>query len=409
MKEKAPALQRDLRLSCDQSVHPFLNKTTDHFVLRLDCISPAILFNAVEPILIHTGTDSSVLFRPACRGHIRILRWKNISAASGVSLIKPAQYTDKWRLDINRSSIAGKPRSKASAGTPVKRSFMMHTRPKVFTIVVAAICMAAAVLAAQQQPARNSAAIAAGEALFFGKAGCSGCHEVNGRGGVTGPDLSTAGTRSSEALTAKIRNPTVAPAPGGRGGSLTVVAKMRDGREIQGVRRNEDTFTLQIADAAGQVHLLDKSSLAEVRYESRSLMPADYASRLNTQELQNIVAYLGTLKERDSTRQQLPHSGRLVLRAAEQFGCGASELDALLGQLSRNPLFGIEANNERITSRACRHSGRSRFRAPPVSKRSRSSSTASCTPAASRERCWRSTPAAAADLAVHPATENKKS
>ena len=33
---------------------------------------------------------------------------------------------------------------------------------------------------------------------------------------------------------------------------------MKDGREIRGVRRNEDTFSLQMVDASGQLHLLDK-------------------------------------------------------------------------------------------------------------------------------------------------------
>src|SRR5262245_10491171 len=86
-----------------------------------------------------------------------------------------------------------------------------------------------------------------GESLFFGKAGCGGCHEVNGRGGVTGPDLSAAGTRSPEALREKILNP---------GSSPTVIVKLQDGREIRGVRLNEDTFSLQMRDASGQLHLL---------------------------------------------------------------------------------------------------------------------------------------------------------
>ena len=173
----------------------------------------------------------------------------------------------------------------------------MHIRLKILFIAV--VCLTAASFAAQQ-PAGNPAAITAGEALFFGKAGCAGCHEVNGRGGVTGPDLSAAGTRSAEALTAKIRNPNAnATAGGSRGGPLVIVAKARDGREIRGVRRNEDTFTLQMVDASGQLHMLDKTSLAEVRYENRSLMPADYASRLSADEIQNLVAYLTTLKERD--------------------------------------------------------------------------------------------------------------
>jgi alcohol dehydrogenase (cytochrome c) len=149
-----------------------------------------------------------------------------------------------------------------------------------------ALLLGTAVFAAQQ----NSP----GEELFFGKAGCAGCHEVNGRGGVTGPDLSAAGRTSPEALRAKILNP--------GDSAQTIVARMKDGREIQGVGRNEDTFTLQIVDASGQLHLLDKMNLADVRHENRSLMPGDYASRLTPVELQNVIAYLGTLKVRDAGR-----------------------------------------------------------------------------------------------------------
>src|SRR5438034_9779733 len=123
----------------------------------------------------------------------------------------------------------------------------MHARLKLSFVV--AIGLGAGVLLGAQQNS-NPAAIA-GESLFFGKAGCAGCHEVNGRGGVTGPDLSAAGTRSPEALRAKILDPS-ASGPGGRGGPLTVIVRTQDGREIQGVRRNEDTFTLQLVDASGQ-------------------------------------------------------------------------------------------------------------------------------------------------------------
>src|SRR5205814_5783143 len=116
----------------------------------------------------------------------------------------------------------------------------MHARLKLSFVV--AIGLGAGVLLGAQQNS-NPAAIA-GESLFFGKAGCASCHEVNGRGGVTGPDLSAVGQMSPDALRAKILNPGISsPAPGGRGGPLTIVAKTKDGREIQGVRRNEDTFT----------------------------------------------------------------------------------------------------------------------------------------------------------------------
>ncbi len=173
----------------------------------------------------------------------------------------------------------------------------MHTPLKAFAIVFA-VCLLAAVVVAQQ-PSGTSA----GEALFFGKAGCAGCHEVNGRGGVTGPDLSGAGMQTAEALRAKILNPnnSAAGIQGGRGGPATVVARTRDGREVRGVRRNEDTFSVQMMDASGQLYVIDKTA-GQVRYENRSLMPADYGSRLSAQELQDVVAYLGTLKGRDESK-----------------------------------------------------------------------------------------------------------
>jgi len=71
----------------------------------------------------------------------------------------------------------------------------MQRQTKLFWIAI--VCVTATVFAAQQ-PAANP--VAAGEALFFGKAGCSGCHEVNGRGGTAGPDLSAAGTKSADDL-----------------------------------------------------------------------------------------------------------------------------------------------------------------------------------------------------------------
>src|SRR5215831_12642491 len=112
----------------------------------------------------------------------------------------------------------------------------MQTRLTLFFI--ASPCLAAAVFAAQQPTSDPAGSAAIGESLFFGKAGCSGCHEVNGKGGVTGPDLSAAGSRSPEALRAKILNPGSGGGAGGGGGPTVVVVKTQDGRQIEGVRRS---------------------------------------------------------------------------------------------------------------------------------------------------------------------------
>ena len=55
----------------------------------------------------------------------------------------------------------------------------------------------------------------AGRVLFAGKAGCVGCHMVNGAGNSVGPDLSGIGATAAAQLQAKIMDPN--QAGGGRG------------------------------------------------------------------------------------------------------------------------------------------------------------------------------------------------
>ena len=127
--------------------------------------------------------------------------------------------------------------------------------------------------------------VAAGEALFYGKAGCASCHEINARGGVTGPDLSNAGRLAAAAIRQKIVSPNdpLPPVPGARGGGggrgapppVTIVAKMPDGREIRGVRRNEDMYSAQIVDAYGPA-----SSAQQAAGDSLGREPLADAERL---------------------------------------------------------------------------------------------------------------------------------
>ncbi len=171
--------------------------------------------------------------------------------------------------------------------------------------------------AASATPAPGDAA--AGETLFFGRAECYKCHGVNARGGITGPDLSNAARLSLAALRQKIVAPNnpgpgnfPARGPGGGGNGpapLTVVVRTPDGREIRGVRRNEDAYSVQMVDAAGELHLIDKRKMASVTVENRSLMPDDYSKRLSADDITNLVAYLCAQRGRDFSKtiqQPLP-------------------------------------------------------------------------------------------------------
>ena len=145
---------------------------------------------------------------------------------------------------------------------------------------------------------------AAGEMLFYGKAACGACHAVNARGGLLAPDLSAAGRTSAEALRTKILNPAGDMNPDGRRhrGPNAVVVKTAEGREIRGVIRNEDTYSLLMTDMSGNFHVFDKTRILDQRYEFKSLMPDDFGKRLSAPEIQNIVAYLKTLGGRDLSK-----------------------------------------------------------------------------------------------------------
>ena len=102
----------------------------------------------------------------------------------------------------------------------------------------------------------------AGEKIFSGKGDCVRCHQINGRGGRVGPDLSTVGLWTSRGLRDAILNPNnrVAQRP------EVIKIKTNDGQDIRGVRRNEDTFSIQLMDEHDQIHLFQKKDLASLTY-----------------------------------------------------------------------------------------------------------------------------------------------
>ena len=142
-----------------------------------------------------------------------------------------------------------------------------------------------------------------GETLFFGAARCGSCHISKGRGGRLGPELSTVGSARSRAyLVESIREPARRLTENRVFGDSvtlkydTVTAVTADGRTIVGVRMNEDTFTVQIMDTAERVYSLEKKTLKSFKREDRSLMPAYDPGRLAAADLDDLVAYLQTLR-----------------------------------------------------------------------------------------------------------------
>lgn len=146
--------------------------------------------------------------------------------------------------------------------------------------------------------------VAKGEAVFWGKGGCGTCHSVSGRGGLIGPDLTDiAGKRKSVQISNALTKPLHAIV--GDGGAHlqelpvmdsydAVHVVLNDGKAIDGVLLNQDSYSLQMIGMDNQVHLLDRADIKTIT-EKPKLMPTDYDKRLTPAEFKDLMAYLSRL------------------------------------------------------------------------------------------------------------------
>ncbi len=132
-------------------------------------------------------------------------------------------------------------------------------------------------------PARGEQAYAA--------AGCSTCHMVRGRGGRTGPDLSTVGSRlDPDEIATSLNDPDAEVTP--RWWTMRIVRA--DGSTIEGLRMNEDTFTVRIMDNDENLWSFMKSDVRSIEQIKTSTMPA--VEGLTAGEADDLVAYLFSLR-----------------------------------------------------------------------------------------------------------------
>ncbi len=132
----------------------------------------------------------------------------------------------------------------------------------------------------------------AGESLYA-DLGCEACHVLEGVGRGIGPELTRIGLmRGIEHL----RESLTKPAETISEDYLFVRARFADGATLEGLRVNEDDFSLQIRDANGAFHSVRKGDLERLdRLRKRTIMRS-YARSLDRAELDDLVSYLASLR-----------------------------------------------------------------------------------------------------------------
>jgi putative heme-binding domain-containing protein len=140
--------------------------------------------------------------------------------------------------------------------------------------------------------AGKAAGDAAKGARVYGSNGCARCHTNGNGGGFTGPDLSEVGSRRSlMQIESSIVDPNAEVEPD----YWSVTAQTKAGQTVTGARLNEDMDSIQIRERQGRLRTLLKADLAKFDIVRTSPMPS-LKGKLNATELQDLVAYLASLR-----------------------------------------------------------------------------------------------------------------
>ncbi len=133
---------------------------------------------------------------------------------------------------------------------------------------------------------------ARGRTLFAGEAKCDTCHIVGGKGASLGPDLTRVGDRRGvEYLKSHVQDPGSAVPEG----FLMVRVTTGASKTIDGMRVNEDSFSIQLRDEQNQFHSFRKADVEIVKQPNRTFMPR-YRSLFSDSEIDDLVAYLAGLR-----------------------------------------------------------------------------------------------------------------
>jgi putative heme-binding domain-containing protein len=132
----------------------------------------------------------------------------------------------------------------------------------------------------------------AGKIVYDKKGACASCHRIGNNGGSLGPELTDIGRRRGVSFLMESLVKPEADLPINFRGLRIVTAS---GQTVSGIRLNEDDHSIQIRDTGDNLRSFIKSNIKEIRRDSPSLMPS-YATSLNKKELEDVVAYLNSLR-----------------------------------------------------------------------------------------------------------------
>jgi len=139
-----------------------------------------------------------------------------------------------------------------------------------------------------------------GQQLFSNESrlACSKCHSVDGTSGKAGPDLFAAGDKfTRDELVDAILTPSAAIAVG----YGTTIVESKSGEENQGIIQELTPEYVQLIGADAKSVRIPTSDIKSKRGSTVSLMPEGLQTGLSLDEFNDLIEYLTTLRQPEST------------------------------------------------------------------------------------------------------------
>ncbi len=135
-----------------------------------------------------------------------------------------------------------------------------------------------------------------GRELFFESTqthNCGSCHQVDGRGGTVGPDLTSLSARSAASILLDIVFPDAVLLDRWKLIELQTV----DGEKLEALHVGDSTRRVKLYDVSSSppvLRAIKKEKIQSTKPLQRSAMPADYGDRYTLRQLLDLVSYLKT-------------------------------------------------------------------------------------------------------------------
>ncbi len=136
-----------------------------------------------------------------------------------------------------------------------------------------------------------------GAGIYRTTGGCPACHIIAGHGKGIGPELTFVGDRRGlDYLRRSLIDPADAQSQTMGYQDYLTVRLTTDEGSVDGLRINEDAFSIQVRDVGGVVHSFRKDDLIELKKVfAHSLMP-EYGQVLNERDMDDVISYLMSLR-----------------------------------------------------------------------------------------------------------------